>query len=579
MNGDKKIPFGIDLGTTNSAISVGLESGFSQIITLSNGKRTMPSVVKYLGSEVGEELSLKDSDVVLYEEQYYLVGQRAYDTNIDGSIITSVKRHMQETEYNIILEKDGEKTELTAVEISALILMGLIKQTNAMYGKIEDVVITVPAYFNQIGVSNTKEACEIAGLNCLSILREPTAAALNYNLGSSGISTEYAIVYDLGGGTFDVSLVRISERNDVKELAELYGIKLKDDGNSTGKIIEPQYIDGDGQLGGDDYDLELYKILVKKMEKWAADTNIEISEEYITHNSKRRLIRIMQQAKTNLSGAHRLNVVCELNNGTEYKIPITFELEDFARAFVPIYKRTSEKLNNVLANANCPVDTIILMGGSTKNPLITQMLTADYPGFTINSSLDPDESVATGAGIKAINYKYGDSNVQIFDVLPQSIGILEGGKVKPLIMRNSQLPVSVKKYLTTITDNQTQMRLKIYQGNSSFPEECTVLGDLVMRDIKPAPKGNPILGAVLSINTESLLTCKAIIDGRTEEVILDLNKVETVSTAKVERIVLRWKRVAESLDSKNRDILINMIMEYPEKRSKEEIASFIRKHK
>lgn len=193
-------PFGIDLGTTNSAISVGLDSGDAQVIQLTNGKRTMPSVVMWQGGDK------------------FVIGQEAYDHDWDDSVVASVKRLMQDANATVTFRYNGEERTMTPTEVSALILRGLVEQTGGMYGEVKDVVVTVPAYFNNIGVSNTKRACELAGLNCLHVMREPTAAALNYNLDKSKSKVQYAVVYDLGGGTFDVSLIRITDRDAVNEL-------------------------------------------------------------------------------------------------------------------------------------------------------------------------------------------------------------------------------------------------------------------------------------------------------------------------------------------------------------------------
>ena len=279
----EKRPFGIDLGTTNSAISVGLQSSSSKIITLTNGKNTMPSVVQWCGGDK------------------FIVGAEAYNHDIDDSIVTSVKRLMQTNGATVTFKKDGEEKIMTPAEVSAEILKGLVEQTGGVYGEVHDVVVTVPAYFNQIGVMNTIKACELAGLNCLNILREPTAAALCYGLDREDVKTDYAVVFDLGGGTFDVSLVKISDRSEVNELCKLYGIDVDDSDKSTNKIVEPLYIDGDGNLGGDDYDFELYHILLERISETCAKLNINWDKDCVSSSDARKMIRVMSQLKQSIS--------------------------------------------------------------------------------------------------------------------------------------------------------------------------------------------------------------------------------------------------------------------------------------
>lgn len=555
-------PFGIDLGTTNSAISVGFGTDGSKIIPLVNGKHTMPSVVAWRGGDK------------------FIVGQEAFDMDPDDSVIHSVKRMMQDTDAKVTLRYGGEEITLTPAEVSAKILRGLVEQTGEIYGKVEDVVVTVPAYFNQTGIENTRHACELAGLNCLHIMREPTAAALNYRLDKSGAKVQYALVYDLGGGTFDISLIRISERSTVNKLYKLYGIEKPKNDHSTGKLIEPQFIDGDGHLGGDDYDEELYKELIRLLagqleEKYPGEV---FDLATISTLDRKRLIRKVSNAKTDLSATHCLAVDVTLADGKVVDEVVEMSYVNFYNAFLPIYLRTKEKMNNVLRSSNCDVDTIILMGGSTKNPLLMELLEKDYPGFKINRSLDPDESVAKGAGIKARNYMYGDNDVQVFDILPQQIGILSGDKVLPLIRQNSQLPTSAEMLFTTTEDDQETVRVRIFQGNSRYPEECVELGGIAISGIKKAPKGVPDLGIQLTINADCMLTCKAAIDGVFKEVKLNLNSVDRKKSLAEDPRILRWHRSIKKLPEDVREEIEGMLEKYPSVYSAKDIGDAIRKY-
>lgn len=552
------VPFGIDLGTTNSAISVGLQSSSSKIITLTNGKNTMPSVVQWCG---GDE---------------FIVGEEAYNHPIDDSIVSSVKRLMQTNGATVTFKYNGEEKVMTPVEVSAEILKGLVKQTGGVYGKVRDVVVTVPAYFNQIGVMNTRKACELAGLNCLNILREPTAAALCYGLDRQDIKTDYAVVFDLGGGTFDVSLVKISDRSEINELCDLYGIEVDKEDKSTNKIVEPLYIDGDGHLGGDDYDVELYHILLEKIGQVCSSRDIDWDRGCISALEERKFIRFMSQIKRSVD-TRQLRFNIEDKNKESHEVELIFYEEDFYRAFTPIYNKTRAKLNNVLQNAGVSVEVIVLMGGSTKNPILLEFLKRDYPSYEISSALDPDESVSLGAGIKAKNYLYGKENVQIFDILPQNIGILSDGKIDVLLNHNSQLPCVCKKVFTTTYDNQEFMDVVLYQGNSEFKEECLPIGKFRINGITKKPKGEPILKITLTVNSDSVLTCFGDIDGITKQIEVDLGAVKA-DNGQDDKYLTRWHRALEKMEGAKKQEFATMLKDYPNKYSKKEIINWLKEN-
>lgn len=554
-------PFGIDLGTTNSAISVGLDSGDAQVIKLTNGKRTMPSVVMWKGGD------------------NFIVGQEAYDHDCDDSVVSSVKRLMQDANATVTFRYNGQERTMTPTEVSSIILRGLVEQTGGMYGTVKDVVVTVPAYFNNIGVTNTKKACELAGLNCLHVMREPTAAALNYNLDKTKSKVQYAVVYDLGGGTFDVSLLRITDRNAINELYELYDIERPENDKSTGRLVETQAIDGDGHLGGDDYDHELYKIIVRKLIEKLHTKGITITEDDIPAIDQRRITREAESAKMDVECNHNLVIAFTAKNGLAINEEIGLAPKDFIEGFLPIYLRTKKLLNSVLRQARCPVNTILLMGGSTKNPILKSLLERDYPGFEISGALNPDEAVAQGAGKKARNFLYGDADVQIFDVLPQSIGILSGDTILPMIKRNSQIPTTAQRYFKTIEDNQEYVRIRIFQGNSIIPEECTELGEMVIDGLEPKPAGETIVAAVLNVNSDCILHCKSAVGNKLREITLNLNTSKVSSKTAEDKNVIRWRRHAAKMDPAAGHELLAMLDDYGTKYTKEDIAAFILKHK
>lgn len=559
----KTKPFGIDLGTTNSAISYGTDKSNAKIIKLINGKETMPSVVAWDGGD------------------NFTIGAEAYNRDVDGSVISSIKRLMQTNGASVTFSKDGEELAMTPAEVSAKILRGLVEQTGGVYGEVKDVVVTVPAYFNQIGISNTREACRLAGLNCLQILHEPTAAALCYGLDREDAKTKYAVVYDLGGGTFDVSLVQISNRENTNSLKKMYGIPIDEKDNSNNKVIEPLYIAGDGHLGGDDYDRELVKLLYCNAQKYADENNLTFNEPEAGTILDRRYIRSVSRVKNaNVSAINgaAIKMIFTNANGMEEEHDVKLLVQDFYDAFDPVYKRTARLLNEVLSNANVPVDVIVLMGGSTKNPILMEYLKRDYPGYKINSSLDPDQSVALGAGIKAKNYVYGDKNIQIFDILSQNIGILSDGKMSVILKRNSQLPSSGTKLFSTSYDNQEFVDIILYQGNSSDTSECIPIGKLHIDGLEKKPAGEVLIKVQITVNSDSILVCSCTINDETRKLEVDLGAVKTESTSEKDKYLVRWEKQAAQMKSPLKEEFLEILKQYPAKMDRRAVMKWIKEH-
>lgn len=557
--GDIK-PFGIDLGTTNSAISYGTDKNNSQIIKLVNGKETMPSVVAWDGGDK------------------FTVGLEAYNRPVDGSVVSSVKRLMQTSGALVTFRRGDEVLTMTPTEVSAKILKGLIEQTGGKYGEIKDVVVTVPAYFNQIGISNTREACKLAGLNCLQILPEPTAAALCYGLDRDNTRTKYAVVYDLGGGTFDVSLVQISNRESTMTLKKLYGIPVDENDNSNSKVIEPLYIEGDGHLGGDDYDRELVKVLYLNAQKVAEEKGLLFEEPEQGSILDRRYIRSVSRVKnTNVTivNSAGIKMIFKDKHNNELEEDVPLNVPDFYTAFNPIYERTSRLLNSVLSNANVPVDVIVLMGGSTKNPILTEYLKRDYAGYRISSALDPDQSVALGAGIKAKNYVYGDKNMQIFDILSQNIGILSDNKMSVILKRNSQLPTSGIKFFSTTYDNQEFVDIILYQGNSSDISECIPIGKLHIDGLERKPAGEVLIKVQITINSDSILTCSCTIDDKTRQLEVDLGSVKAEENSKKDKYLSRWEKQADKMESPLKEEFLSILTQYPDKMDRRAVMKWL----
>ena len=548
--------FGIDLGTTNSAIAVVTAGEAVETITLSDTKKkTMPSCVMWTGN--GRE---------------FIVGQKAYENREKEYVCYSVKSLMQDPSATVTFKRDGKELVMTPIEVSAEILKGLVEKAGTLYGEIKDVVITVPAYFNIEGVSATQKAAELAGLNCLGILREPTSAAICYKLDKE--QSVKTLVYDLGGGTFDGSLVAIQKDTVTDDFADMYG--LDDAKSESNGSLQIQVLDvvGDAHLGGDDYDKELYKLIIKKIQ----EKHGYFQEEMLPAEERERLV--LQAEHYKKLGVHQM-----------YEIPYELHLpttilrgeylltqQDFIDALEPVYNKANNKIRELLDRVemcNQP-DSIVTIGGSTKSPILQARLKQDFPSLVINNAYNPDESVAQGAAIHAKRLKFGDSSVQVFDVLPISLGIKAGDKNDIIISRGNPLPVVKQANFTTSFDNQDHVTIEIYQGDSPLIDQCAKLGTLVIDGIKPAKAGTPRLQVRLSLSADSILTCYAVIDGIEREISLSLNKTREHNHTKEDKQVKRWLAFANSLeDDKKKTELLELIKNYPLKVTRSQIVNFI----
>lgn len=571
LSRDKKVRpcFGIDLGTTNSAISVLRSGKIPDIIKLDNGSSTLPSCVLWTGK--GDE---------------FIVGEEAYKNRYKASAIYSVKRMMGSDE-DIVLKYGNKEKVMKPEEVSALILKELAKQASKQYGEVKDVVITVPAYFDNKQLEATRKAGELAGLNVLKTFREPTSASLLYNIEDTGKSEVQVLVYDLGGGTFDVSLVKISQTKDTSEIDSIYGFTSNnvsdESGNLTLSVIRT---DGDSHLGGDDIDNELYAILEEKLS--AKGVNVK----YIPKETKEQLKLKLESKKKDFAIGHLMNMNFKLNDskGTEVKEQILFTTEDFFRATEVIYKKTKKLVENTLSGFNSELlDSIVLVGGSTKSTLLKSMLKRDFPSVKIDDALNPDESVALGAAVEAHRVKFGDNNVSVFDVLPLSIGILADGKIHKLIMRNQVVPYSATKIFTNTRDNQEQISVHVYQGNSNRPEECINLGSLVIKDIPKGKAHTVKIQVKLEVNAEGILQCGVLVGDTYKNLILTnlftgkenttKDVTSNVDKTKVKKVG-RWRSLTKRLDDldayKLNELLDGyMIGEVEEK----EVIDFIQSHR
>lgn len=557
--------FGIDLGTTNSAISVIRNGKSPESIKLHSGKYTMPSCVMWHDGE-------------------FIVGDEAYMKRDQENVIYSVKRLMQDTTATVTLKDRNDKITLTPAEVSAKILRGIVDQTDGFYGDIKDVVVTVPAYFDQNGINATRKACELAGLNLIAIANEPTAASLCYDLSPDDGGTKDVVIYDLGGGTFDVTLARIVSNEDSADLDDIYGISDESGDSKSGRVVTTLAIDGDSHLGGDDVDHEMLKILFKHLKKQGID-----GESFKDSYKEQLILRLEHLKKLGVKQMYDVEINTLSKDGKEVKASVRINGDDFRDALVPIYEKTKTILLRLLNEAQNTADTIVLVGGSTKNQWLVEMLREDFPDFRIDNAFNPDLSVSNGAAIQGKVTKFGDSDVQIFDILPLTIGILDDSTVNPFIEKGTSLPYIRTASFTTVVDNQTDLTVELLQGNSSFKEECVSLGTLNLTGIAPKPAGEPTLLVTIKVSADRLMTCTATIDGQVKEIKLNLAGETSISKklTQADKKVLRWETFAKTLVGSDVENFKSLLQDYKDCLAKgvsatnaeKTVKDFIKKHR
>lgn len=562
---EKRVPvFGIDLGTTNSAISVIAHGSEPQTIRLTDGRMTMPSCVM-----------LQDGE--------FITGYEAYQHRDAKNAIYSVKRLMQNPSAKVVLVDNDKEYQYTPAEISAEILKGLVEKTGGVYGEIKDVVVTVPAYFDQNGVNATREACELAGLNLIGIANEPTAASLCYHLEPEEGNSKDVLVYDLGGGTFDVTIMRIEHRDSTADaFASVYGLGSTGNKKENDSVVTLG-ISGDMHLGGDDIDAELLRIVYKKLKQQGVDTT-KLSKTF----KEQLLLRLEHYKKDSVDTYYTLMMDGLCNDGSVIDINVPIVPEDFKKSAEIIFAKTEKIVKELLHSVDNSVKTIVLTGGSTKNPWIKAMLKEKFPGYHIDDALSPDLSVSQGAAIQGRVTKFGDEDVQIFDILPLTIGVLvEGDKVEPFIKNCTPLPITKSMNFTTEIDNQEAVSITLMQGNSMDACDCVSLGKLHIDGIEKRPAGEATLSVVIAINANRLMRCVAKIDGIEKEIKLDLSgeikqaSVRTSEEKNIDRLLRAGKLMGEDEqkelqrmidDYRNGNTAIDSIKSFIAKSRKEKIV-------